>query len=185
MCAVSLDSDFLRWISQHRTPAVTTVARLAMDTGMSSTVVVAAGVVGLVVVVTKRWWWQGITIAASVVVAQFVARALKNTIQRERPPADLSVVQVGAFSMPSTVAAMTSAVAVAAYLALPWPTEHRRWIAGLLAAVVISIGIAMVYLGAHWPTDVLAGWGVGAGVAGVVLSMARVAVRRPIRRSSS
>ncbi|MFQ6329900.1 phosphatase PAP2 family protein [Nocardia sp. CWNU-33] len=171
--------DILRWLSQHRTPALTTVARLAMDAGMSNTVIAAAGVVGLVVVVTKRWWWQGITIAVSVVAAQSAARALKHMIQRERPPVDLSVVQVGAFSMPSTVAAMTAAVAVTAYLALPWLTERRRWIAGLSATLVVSIGIAMVYLGAHWPTDVLAGWGVGVGVAGVVMSLARVAFRLP------
>ncbi|WP_157171052.1 phosphatase PAP2 family protein [Nocardia araoensis] len=185
---MSLDMDILRWLSQHRTPALTTVARLAMDAGMSNTVIAAAGVVGRVVVVTKRWWWQGITIAVSVVAAQSAARALKHMIQRERPPADLSVVQVGAFSIPSTVAAMTAAAAAAAaaaYLTLPWPTERRRWIAGLIATLVVSIGIAMVYLGAHWPTDVVAGWGVGVGVAGVVMSLARVAVRRPIRRSSS
>ncbi|WSG62510.1 phosphatase PAP2 family protein [Nocardia sp. NBC_01730] len=121
----------------------------------------------------------------SVVAAQSAARALKHMIQRERPPVDLSVVQVGAFSMPSTVAAVTAAVTVTAYPALPWPMERRRWIAGLIATLVVSIGIAMVYLGARWPTDVLAGWGVGVGVAGVVMSLARVAVRRPIRRSSS
>jgi membrane-associated phospholipid phosphatase len=185
MCTVNLDMDILRWISQHRTPALTTVARLAMDAGMSNMVIAAAGVVGLVVVVTKRWWWQGITIAVSVVAAQSAARALKHMIQRERPPADLSIVQVGAFSMPSTVAAMTAAVAVTAYLALLWPTVRRRWIAGPVATLVVSIGIAMVYLGAHWPTDVLAGWGVGVGVAGVVMSLARVTARRPIRQSSS
>ncbi|WP_328401352.1 phosphatase PAP2 family protein [Nocardia sp. NBC_00403] len=176
--------DILRWLSQHRTPALTTVTRLAMDAGMSNTVIAAAGVVGLVVVVTKRWWWQGITIAVSVVAAQSAARALKHMVQRERPPVDLSVVQVGAFSMPSTVAAMTAAVAVTAYLALPWPTGRRGWIVGLSATLVVSIGIAMVYLGAHWPTDVLAGWGVGVGVAGVVMSLARVAFRLPALRDT-
>ncbi|MFE3056795.1 phosphatase PAP2 family protein [Nocardia sp. NPDC059239] len=172
---VGVDLEIQQWLSQHRTPVLTTVARWVMDAGMSGAGVVAVGVAGLVVVVMKRWWWQGITVGVSVVAAQAAARALKQMIQRGRPSGDLTVVQVGAFSMPSTVAAMTAAVAVAAYLVLPWPAERRRWVAGLLAAWLVSIGVAMVYLGAHWATDVVAGWGVGAGVAGVVVSLARVA----------
>lgn len=181
---MSLDTTILRWLSLHRTPALTTVARVAMDAGMSNTVIAAAGVVGLVVVAAKRWWWQGITIAASVVAAQSAARALKHMIRRERPPMDVSVVHVGAFSMPSTVAAMTAAVAVTAYSVLPWPAEHRRWVGGVIAALLVCIGIAMVYLGAHWPTDVLAGWGLGAAVAGIVMMEARVASRR-VRKSAA
>ncbi|MEV0248822.1 phosphatase PAP2 family protein [Nocardia sp. NPDC050712] len=170
--------DILLWLSQHRTWALTTVARWAMNAGMNNAVIAVAALAGLVVVVAKRWWWQGITIVVAVVSAQATARGLKHLIQRERPPADLAVVQVGAFSMPSTVAAMTAAVAVTAYLTLPWPAEYRRWVAGLLAIAIVVIGIAMIYLGAHWTTDVLVGWGVGGGVAGVVVGLVRVGQRR-------
>lgn len=86
--------------------------------------------------------------------------------------------------MPSTVAAMTAAVAVTAHSVLPWPAEHRRWVGGVIAALLVSIGIAMVYLGAHWPTDVPAGWGLGAAVAGIVMMVARVASRR-VRKSAA
>ncbi|WP_194818632.1 hypothetical protein [Nocardia sp. XZ_19_385] len=108
-----------------------------MDIGASATIIVAAGVVGLILVIAKHWWWQAVTIAVSVVAA-IAAVALEYMIQRARPPEDLAVVAAGGFSMPSTVVAMTAAVAVAAYLVLPWPARHRRGTAIRLAVLVVA-----------------------------------------------
>ncbi len=171
MCTVSVDLDVLRWLSEHRTPTLTTMARWAMDMGASPAVMAAVGAVGLIVVVAKRWWWQGVTVAVASVAALVVASVFKQMVQRARPSWDLAVVQVGGWAMPSTIAAMTAAVVVATYLVLPWSAGQRRWTAALFAVIVLLIGVAMVYLGAHWPTDVLVGWAVGAGVGGVVASL--------------
>jgi len=47
-----------------------------------------------------------------------------------------------------------------------------------LAAVVLTlvIGLTRLYLGVHWPVDVLGGWAIGIAAAGVALALAR---RRP------
>jgi undecaprenyl-diphosphatase len=38
----------------------------------------------------------------------------------------------------------------------------RRYVVGAAIALVFAIGVSRVYLGVHWPSDVLAGWSFGA-----------------------
>ncbi|WP_227998215.1 phosphatase PAP2 family protein [Nocardia australiensis] len=175
---MNLDLDILMFLVGHRTAVLTTLARSAMDIGTGDLGIALAGLMFVGVVVAGRWWREGITIGVSVLVAQASARVLKQIIARPRPPEEFAVVQVGAFSMPSTVAAMTAALAVAVYSVVPWRAGRRRYAGGLLATGVVVIGCAMVYLGAHWPTDVLAGWGVGVVVGVILVRLSRTVSRR-------
>ena len=57
-----------------------------------------------------------------------------------------------------------------ATLALPWPPlRRRRWpVVGAAVTVIALVGYTRVYLGNHWPTDVLGGWLLGWASLGVL-----------------
>lgn len=74
--------------------------------------------------------------------------------------------------------AMSSLAALAALSILAWPTRWR-WPALILGGlVVILVGVSRVYLGVHYPSDVVAAWAAAlAWVVGVHLIMSRRGVR--------
>ncbi len=175
----SPDTAILTWIAAHRTGWADWSARHLLVAGTSSAVLGVAVVVALVVVALRRWWSMAATVGTAVVGSFVASWALKMLIARPRPPGGLALITVGGYSMPSTDGAVTAAAALALALAFGSSPRTTRRAIGVLAALAVAvIGVVLVYLGAHWASDVLVGWGVGAVVA---LAAHRV-VGRPTTR---
>ena len=125
---------------------------------------VTLAVVGFLAMTRRRH--AAATVAVSVLGGLLLSHALKWGFARPRPDLVPHGQAVYTQSFPSGHA-MMSAVAYLTLGALLARTQPRRRaklyflaVAGLLTALV---GVSRVYLGVHWPTDVLAGWTVGAG----------------------
>lgn len=104
---------------------------------------------------------------STMMAAWFLAFALKLLVQRARPVLDDAVAQAPGFSFPSGHASNVTA-ATTLLLILFWPVLGR---AGRVAAsgvgvtVVTLTALDRVYLGVHYPSDVLAGVIFGVGLA--------------------
>ncbi len=175
----TLDSAVLDWMVGHRTGWATWLARLTMWVGTNMVVLAVFGIAALTYVVLAKRWTLAITVIASVVFASVSCAGLKLAIGRSRPPADLALAHAGGFSMPSSDGAVTAAGGLALVLGAGWA---GRLLAGVVLAAVVNVGLCMVYLAAHWTTDVLAGWVLGGLIAWLCHSAVSrlMSLRRPI-----
>lgn len=107
---------------------------------------------------------QAGVLAGAVIGAQVSADLLKAVYGRPRPefiPHDMYVYATSFPSGHSTVAAATW-LTLAGVVASLEPTRPIRGLSLIAAALlVVAVGFSRVYLGVHWPSDVLAGWTLG------------------------
>lgn len=82
---------------------------------------------------------------------------LKMLFQRNRPALWESIVTEHSYSFPSGHAMASSALAFA-LVAVYWRTRWRWWAIVLGACYIMTIGLTRVYLGVHFPSDIVAGW---------------------------
>ena len=143
---------------------LTPFARLFLPAGITVVIVLAVGYV----VARNRSVLPVATGVAAAAVAWLLAHAAKAIADRPRPyqvMADTVLRQQPAHgtSFPSSHTAITLAVAIAL---TPFLARPLAWV-GIGYAVLV--GWSRVYLGVHYPLDILAGAGIGMAVGGVTL----------------
>jgi undecaprenyl-diphosphatase len=129
-------------------------------------------VLGLLVLAAAGFLWLSaqrrlaLFVLLAVGTGVALSMAMKMGFDRPRPDLTSAGTAVYTASFPSGHSLM-SAVVYLTLGALLARTMARRaakvYVMALAVLVVVLVGISRVYLGVHWPTDVLAGWSLGAG----------------------
>ena len=129
------------------------------------TVITLIGMIVVGYLVILRRWPSVILVLVSLIGGTILNTVLKNAFARPRPDLVAHLVDVHTASMPSGHA-MISAVTyltIGALLARVQPSRALKVYTVLVSVtLVLVIGLSRVYLGVHWPTDVLSGWCLGA-----------------------
>ena len=147
----------------HRTDGLTAVATAVSRTSEYVAYVLAA-IAGVMALRPRPWWAGALAGVLTLAACQGIRVGLAALIGRSRPPEDDWGMYAAGFSFPSGHTATATFAAGLLCIALA-ARAHRGWLAasivvGALWAIVDGVG--RVYLGVHWPTDVLAGWLLGA-----------------------
>jgi undecaprenyl-diphosphatase len=131
--------------------------------GISVLALVTLSVVGLLCL--RARWGRALLLIGALGGGVVLSEALKGVFERTRPPDIYRTFETLNASFPSGHALQAAVV----YLTLgTLAAQAMRTRAGKIyalsvaASIAVIVGLTRVYLGAHWMSDVLAGWCVGA-----------------------
>jgi len=188
----SSDPSHLRFFTDHRPDLLVHASRIVTDFGNAAIVAIIAIAAGLLL------WRHGLplAVAAAPLITLGVAAVLgdlaKRLVDRGRPPVSLRLIVEGEPSFPSGHATNAAGVYLTLGLVLAVFVFRRPLlrvaVVASAALVTCAVGLSRLVLGVHWPSDVLAGWALGAVVALSVTLAATLLVglcpRNPARPSN-
>ncbi|SPL69349.1 phosphatase PAP2 family protein [Acinetobacter stercoris] len=154
-----LDFSSVNWLSIHRSEFINLIAM-----GLST----LGGLPGTLLILTiwclhQAWYKKYVNIlfiSAGIIGSATIGWILKFLVNRPRPETMYQMVKVYGASFPSahSIYAMTVACLV---IFIFYKHRKAKMIILLVSIWWLSMGVSRVYLGAHFPTDVLAGWSIG------------------------
>lgn len=179
------DENVLRWLAARRSPGMDEVMLEITSLGNGSVLVMLVAITSVFLWVTKHRWSVYLLILG-VVGGKLLNTLLKEAFNRPRPDFLEHVDPVSSMSFPSGHA-MASIIAYGSVAYLVSRLESTRglriatWIVATL--LILGIGVSRMYLGVHYPSDVIGGFLAGlawiAFVAAMLSAIRFFAPRRP------
>lgn len=116
----------------------------------------------------------GVPVSAGALFITIINKIIKEAVGRYRPDDILHLTEAGGFSFPSGHS-VTSMFVFGTLICLVRINVKSRASANILTVILaipmICIGLSRIYLGVHYPTDVIAGWLMGILVMMIVIEI--------------
>jgi undecaprenyl-diphosphatase len=168
----AFDDSVIRWLGAHHTKVLDAVMVEVTALGTGTVVLMIVVVAGLFLVLTQHKY-SAILLLASTFGGLLLNGVLKLGFNRPRPAIFVPSVNTVSSSFPSGHAMNATIVYLTvAYLAARLhERKWARWLVMACAFVVIAlIAFSRLYLGVHYPSDVLAGFVIGLAWAGFCMA---------------
>ena len=157
----AIDTVVLQWLYSLHTPLRDQVMIEVTFWGNPS-VLAAISAVFSVILLLQRRWVSTIVLAIAVTGGIALNYLLKDLFARDRPELWERILEVSTASFPSGHAMIS--LIVYGFIGYWVATRYPAWrilSVGAAGFLIITIGLSRLYLGVHWPTDVVAGYAAG------------------------
>jgi undecaprenyl-diphosphatase len=181
LSAASGDGAILRWlrsVTDGDGAALALLRRLMVDIttlgNNSILLLVALITAGYLLALGARW--SAAVLAFGSTFGVLASVLLKTLFDRARPDVVAHLVSVETTSFPSSHAMNAAFVYLTLAVLAADRQRHaaaRHYLIALGFALTIWIGVSRLYLGVHWPSDVLGGWAIGTLWAMAMIRLAR------------
>jgi len=167
-----IDPDVETWVVAHRIAWLSSAMQVVTWLGSAAIIVPLMLAVLVSLVARRRDWRSAALLVVAVAGAASLYAIVKLAVGQSRPPAMFWIGHFDGAAFPSGHATQT--VAFYGMLAIilsvgRWPRARvLLWLGAALISIVV--GASRLYLGAHWLTDVLAGYALGAAWVALVLA---------------
>jgi undecaprenyl-diphosphatase len=181
----AFDEAVLQWFQHHRSPGLTRVAMEITALGGASVTILVVLLASVFLWLSKHKW--SVYVLMLVVLGTKVLNdLLKGGFGRERPSIVESITETSSQSFPSghAMSAFVTYASVAYLIGRLEPSKRLRYAIWTVAfLLILAIGTTRMYLGVHYPSDIIGGYLAGAAWIFVVAALIRAvqffADRRP------
>lgn len=149
-------------------PAMTQAAALLTQIGSAPITLSVAGL-GALSLLLRRAPGLALLLAVTVLGERSLVDGLKQWIGRPRPPLDPALIHSLAYPSGHSANSMTAFLATAL---IACPAAYRAKAAWAALALAVLVGFTRVWLGVHWPSDVIGGWAFGLLAVATALTVA-------------
>jgi undecaprenyl-diphosphatase len=174
---VKFDELVMQWVGQHR--GSQSLEEIGRDLTALGGVIVLSLITTFVVIflAMRRMWHAMWLLLAATCGGAIVTTIIKDLVARPRPEIFEHRSYATSGSFPSGHSMLSAAVYLTLGSLLSRFTKDlklRLYFLFVACLLTFLVGISRIYMGVHWPTDVLAGWSAGAVWASICWTIARI-----------
>lgn len=182
---VQADLRLITFIQTLREPAYNQVMLFLTYLGNWQVITVGSAVFAILLYLSRQWWWLG-AFATSILGEQLLSQVTKLAFHRERPNLDSALLPAAGSSFPSGHALV--AFAFYGFIACYAVGKTRSWrvkilIVAVVIPLILGIGFSRIYLGVHWPSDVIASFALGPAWVATILVVLSLTWKPPPQAS--